>query len=151
MEVKLKSHIHIRCGGISHYDHTCKIDGRGAITPVIVPIVQAPDCEPHQSQETAAMFSSNPYTTSTQKATTPSAALDLGTHFSLFLGAGSPKREIYPTFATYNIAISHSLKWKIRLSCAGRTRSIGGEPDVTLLAPSEEQEAEKRQLGTAGM
>ncbi|KAL9090664.1 MAG: hypothetical protein Q9165_005152 [Trypethelium subeluteriae] len=153
MAVELKSHIHIRCPGTfsDHGDskhHTYRISGRSISTPVAVPIIQKSDSKPDQSQETANLFSFNPYTTSKQKAIIPSAALDLGILFSVFLGARSAKRQIYPSFATYNIAVSHTLKWKVNFSCAGEKHSVGGEPGVTVLAPSEEQEQMKmKKLG----
>ncbi|KAL9079994.1 MAG: hypothetical protein Q9157_001191 [Trypethelium eluteriae] len=157
MEVELKSHVHIRCPGTfsdhsAAKHHTYHISGRSLSTPIAVPIIPKSDSEPKQSQETATLFSFNQYTASKQETTIPSAALDLGTLFSVFLGARSAKRQIYPTFATYNIAVSHSLKWKVNLSCAGEKHSVSGEPVVTVLAPSEEQEEMKmRQLGTEGM
>ena len=157
MEVKLNSYLHIRCpGSFSEHDatkhHTCVVGGRGVTTPIIVPVIQSPDSKPDQSEKVTAIVSTNPFTTSSKEATIPSSALDLGTHFSLFLGARSLKREVFPTFSTYNIFVSHTLGWKINFACAGETHGVSGEPQVTVLPPSEEQEEiKKRQLGKDGM
>ena len=89
-------------------------------------------------------------------------AFDLGSHASILLGTSASstlsnppvsfKRQVYPTFATYNIYIKYRLCWKLYLVCAGETHDIRGEAPVTVLAPSEEQEAIKtRELGTQGM
>lgn len=91
-----------------------------------------------------------------------SFALDVGAHASLLLGCSASstlshapvsfKRQIYPSFATYNIAIRYRLQWLVTLVCADQERQIGGEAPVTVLAPSEAQEREKeRQLGREGM
>ncbi|MCJ1399588.1 hypothetical protein MMC11_002790 [Xylographa trunciseda] len=89
-------------------------------------------------------------------------ALNLGAHLSVFLGcsaastcghrAVSFKRQVYPTFATYNISLKYQLEWKITLMCAGEKSSISRDNPVIIVAPSEEQESQKtRELGTQGM
>lgn len=97
--------------------------------------------------------------------TTPtgsSVAVDLGSHLSILLGCSASstlsqppvsfKRQIYPTFSTYNIFIKYRLEWKIYLSCADEEHEVSGVAPVTILAPSEEQEEQKaRELGTQGM
>ncbi len=88
--------------------------------------------------------------------------LNLGERYSIFLGCsasstlGHPptafKRQLYPTFTTYNIRLKYSLKWRISLECAGEAEEVSGVAPVTILTPSEEQEAEKKRvLGTEGM
>lgn len=88
--------------------------------------------------------------------------LHLGKHLSVFIGSsacsvmGRPpvsfKRQLYPTFKTYNIRLTYQLRWKIGLECAGETQSVSGEGPLTIIPPSEEQEAlKKRELGTDGM
>jgi hypothetical protein len=89
-------------------------------------------------------------------------ALDGGSHASLLLGSSAAstlanppvsfKRQIHPTFATYNIHTKYRLRWNLTLECAGEQHDVGGEAPVTILAPSEEQERLKtRQLGTEGV
>ena len=97
--------------------------------------------------------------------TTPTGspfALDLGAHAAILLGSSASstlshppvsfKRQLYPSFATYNIQIKYRLRWKLFLTCAGEEFNISGEAVVTVLPPSEEQEERKeRELGSAGM
>lgn len=98
-----------------------------------------------------------PYST-----TTPTQPLHLGERFSIFIGSsacstlGNPpvsfKRQLFPTFKTYNIRMSYQLRWKIGIECAGETAAVSGERPLTILGPSEEQEAlRKRELGVEGM
>ena len=88
--------------------------------------------------------------------------LNLGDRYSIFLGCsasstlGHPpisfKRQVYPTFTTYNIRLKYSLRWRVSLECAGEAQEVAGVAPVTIIAPSEEQEAKKkRELGTEGM
>ena len=89
-------------------------------------------------------------------------ALNVGAHCAILLGCSASstlshqpvsfKRQLYPTFTTYNIKFRYSLKWSIHLLCAGEEQSVSGEAPVTVLAPSEEQEERKqRELGSDGM
>ena len=91
-----------------------------------------------------------------------STPLNLGAHLKVLLGcsaastcghrAVSFKRQVYPTFKTYNITLKHRLEWKIKMVCADEKSSISGDYPVVILAPSEEQESQKkRELGTQGM
>lgn len=98
-------------------------------------------------------------------ATTPtgsSFAFDVGAHAVILLGCSASstlshppvsfKRQVYPTFSTYNIHIKYRLRWRFYLVCAGVERQVSGEAPVTVMAPSEEQEEnKKRQLGNEGM
>ena len=88
--------------------------------------------------------------------------LNLGAHLKVLLGcsaastcghrAVSFKRQVYPTFKTYNITLKYRLEWKIKMVCADEKSSISGDYPVVILAPSEEQESQKkRELGTQGM
>ena len=88
--------------------------------------------------------------------------LNLGAHLKVLLGcsaastcghrAVSFKRQVYPTFKTYNITLKYRLEWKIKMICADEKSSISGDYPVVIIAPSEEQESQKkRELGTQGM
>jgi hypothetical protein len=90
------------------------------------------------------------------------APFDLGAHLDIRLSQkGSStlghaevpfEKRIWPSFATYNIVQAYRLAWSIKLSCAGEGHTVGGSADVTVLSPSEEQEArKKRELGQDGM
>ena len=159
-------------------EHTFKFQFQRPMKPAIVPIIQElPDLKPiasapeHPSplyQKPA--FSPNslvPLPTDSEispdpdAVNNPSAALDLGTYNSILLGCSASstlnlppvsfKRQVHPTFQTYNINISYRLNWKIKLSCAGETRSVENSAPVKIVAPSEEQEVKKqRQFGTKG-
>lgn len=89
--------------------------------------------------------------------------LHLGELYSIFLGCsasstlGNPpisfKRQVYPTFHTHNIHLKYSLSWKISHDCAGEEGEVTSLVPITIIAPSEEQEAKKkkREFGTQGM
>ncbi|KIW90425.1 uncharacterized protein Z519_09070 [Cladophialophora bantiana CBS 173.52] len=86
----------------------------------------------------------------------------MGQHAAIFLGCSASstlfhppvafKRQVYPTFSTYNIFVKYRLKWKLNLVCAGVEHEVSGDAPVTELPPSEEQEEQKkRTLGREGM
>lgn len=88
--------------------------------------------------------------------------LHLGEHFSIYIGSsacttmGRPpvsfKRQLYPSFKTYNIHLAYELRWRFGIECAGEIEKVTGQGAVTIIPPSEEQEAlKKRELGTEGM
>lgn len=88
--------------------------------------------------------------------------LNLGAQLSILLGcsaastcsqrAVSFKRQVYPTFGTYNIVLKYRLEWKIKMICADEKHNVWGNYPVVVMAPSEEQESQrKRELGTQGM
>ena len=91
-----------------------------------------------------------------------STPLNLGDHLEVLLGCSAAstcgqrpisfKRQVYPTFSTYNITLKYRLEWKIKMVCADEKSSIYGEYPVRVMPPSEEQESQKkRELGTQGM
>ena len=91
-----------------------------------------------------------------------STPLNLGDHLEVLLGCSAAstcgqrpisfKRQVYPTFSTYNITLKYRLEWKIKMVCADEKSFIYGEFPVRVIAPSEEQESQKkRELGTQGM
>lgn len=79
-------------------------------------------------------------------------AIDLGALLDLRLDSRVPhamgrrlspfESPLEPTFTTYNIKHSHTLKWEVTISVAGETTSESREYPITILAPSEEQEIE---------
>ncbi|KAI0154526.1 hypothetical protein GGR57DRAFT_465970 [Xylariaceae sp. FL1272] len=62
------------------------------------------------------------------------------------------KRQLHPSFSTYNIHISYLLEWKIVVRCEEKLRSFEGSVPITVLPPCEQQESLKmRELGAEGM
>lgn len=87
---------------------------------------------------------------------------DLGSHLDLRLSRkGSStlgtdevpfEEPIWPSFATYNIVHAYKLAWSINLSCVGEEKTVTDRADITILPPSEQQEAKKKEaLGQEGM
>ena len=148
------------------------------IQPVAIPVLQTTGSKPSQSipqpdaapdtpralSVTLSAPNGNEPTPSLTNAVShpPPTPLDLGTRFSILLGCSASstlnqrpvsfKRQVYPTFTTYNIAIHYRLAWKIDLAVARETHTVSGEAPVKVLAPSEQQEEKKkRELGNEGM
>ncbi|KPI39356.1 uncharacterized protein AB675_5244 [Cyphellophora attinorum] len=95
-------------------------------------------------------------------ATSSNTPLDIGNTLSIFIGTSACttrhskphpfKRQLYPSFKTYNIHLYYKLKWKATISCAGEVEELSGTSPLTILAPSEQQEEQKmRELGIEGM
>ncbi|CAJ2501916.1 Uu.00g047690.m01.CDS01 [Anthostomella pinea] len=62
------------------------------------------------------------------------------------------EEKIYPSFATYNIALSYRLSLKLHLICGGEERELEYAGPIELLAASEEQaRAREEALGEEGM
>ena len=159
IELQLRMEISIRSPGMLMDDeasktHIIDIPFMGGIEPIAVPVIRVDKLSGPPSQSTL--------TKATQLAP-PIDALDLGAHLKMRIGrtwvstqGQAPvlfKRPLYPTFRTYNIALEYHLKWKIFVMCD----TLGEEPveglaRVTILAPSEEQEAQWKEarLGTEG-
>ena len=161
-------------------NHTFKmVFGRG-IKPVVVPIIHTAERKSsaplpdHQAiQETLkrpSLITSTSApgkllgssTTDQEPGEVRNDPLDLGKRFTILLGCSASstlndppisfKRQVYPTFATYNITMYYKLHWTIKLSIAKEEYDVSGNYPVKVLAPSEEQEGKKvRELGTAGM
>ena len=178
MEIKLKGDVHIRCPGIlwdsgTVKNHTFDFPFRRYFKPVVIPVVQ-PAHSKHiisvpedQTVQQSSFLAPEPIANGLTASPSidpvlQSSPLNLGSYLSILLGSSASstlkqpaisfKRQVYPTFSTYNISLTYTLKWMISLSCADEGYNINGETPVTILAPSEEQEESKeRQLGTAGM
>lgn len=83
----------------------------------------------------------------------PNSAVDIGKNFQLFLLShavalagiqrGVADDPIYPSFNTRHISHTHSLTWKIVVSCAGKNRKISGSAPITVLGPSEQENQSK--------
>ena len=178
VEIALRCYIKIRCPGAfwdsgTEKDHTFDFVFRNDFKPVEVPIIQPADSQhagsapehqpaPQSSASTSTLIANGLTASSSVDTALQPTALNLGAHLSILLGSSASstlkrpavsfKRQVYPTFSTYNISLRYILRWKINLSCANESSFIGGVIPVTVLAPSEEQEEMKeRQLGTAGM
>lgn len=78
--------------------------------------------------------------------TVDAAPLDLGALIDLRIGrfgrVGSKKMSttnlLCPDVTTYNIQISHRLKWDIRITIAGENVKLSGEHALTVLEPSDD-------------
>jgi hypothetical protein len=180
VEMVLKGAFSIRCPGTlwdtdttKHHKFTFSLPME--IRPVTIPVVK-PFSKPDPLQTPSAEFASvstlSPASSAsltncsiasqTQISPMGPTGLNLGAHLSILLGcsaastcgrrAVSFKRQVYPTFASYNISLKYRLEWKIKMVCAEKKSSIYGEYPVVVVAPSEEQESQKtREMGTEGM
>jgi hypothetical protein len=130
--------------------------------PPAVPETSAPTPDSNKALSHAASAPLGSTRTASQGPPPLGTSLNLGTHLKILLGcsaastcghrAVSFKRQVYPTFKTYNITLKYRLEWKIKMVCADEKSSISGDYPVVVVAPSEEQESQKkRELGTEGM
>ena len=152
-------------------EHTFNFQFRRPMKSAMVPIVQeVPDFGSIASApENASASCENTEFSSTSLAPMPTGSkispdsvvvdnrpksLDLGAYNSILLGCSASstlnlppvsfKRQVQPTFQTYNINVTYSLDWKIELVCAGETRLVESSAPVRIVAPSEEQEVKKQ-------
>ena len=160
-------------------NHTFKFVFRRIIKPVVIPVIQTAQTKsnisPQDNQAAKATPDVLSPTSSTSATCEPTNSppteenkkvriepLDLGKRFTILLGCSASstlkdapvpfKRQVYPTFATYNIMMWYKLHWNIKLSVAKEEYDVSGNFPVRVLAPSEEQEEEKvRELGSANM
>jgi hypothetical protein len=178
IKLELIMQVDIRCPG-TMYDHendtvhTIAIPFRGGIEPVTIPVIPAeaigevmPAPDPNEAWKRQISQTSNvtpvTTTTTTSALTPPAEPLHIGSHLSIYIGSSaittlshppvSLKRQLYPSFKTYNIRLSYKLHWRIGLTCAGESMEVGAQMPLTVLAASEEQEAiRKRELGVEGV
>ena len=175
LQIQLESRINIRChraysGLDEDKTHFLDFNIPSNIIPATIPLfVPGPDQKiNHQNPKASGIVSMAPHLLDYE--TSPSGDpinsdfknLDLGAKYSIYLGTTYAsvlnqrpkpfKRRIYPTFATYNIALRYSLRLRLKIACAGDVYEISLVEPVKVLAPSEEQEAIKAsELGAEGM
>lgn len=70
--------------------------------------------------------------------------LAIGGGWIFGLGRGVRSTTLSPSFKTYNIRNSHTLKWSVTFRIAGEDCTVTGDQPVRILGPSEEREAAKR-------
>jgi hypothetical protein len=182
IKLELVMQVDIRCPGTMYDHendkvHTIAIPFRGGIEPVPIPavpaeliesVMPAPDHNAAYRRYIAQQNNKRndippiSHHTSAPLSSTPPAPLHIGAHLAIFIGSSaittqshppvSLKRQLYPTFATYNIRLSYKLHWRMGLSCAGESMEVGAQTPLTVLAASEQQEAiRKQELGSEGV
>lgn len=116
-----------------------------AVVPILMPLHLLPD---YQWATGEAPTKKVPSWSTLQPENAPlavdeSQALDLGALLQL-----QPHRvrtpQPHPSFATYNLALEYSLDYKIGMQTVDHHHQLKGSMPITLLAPSEETQEERR-------
>jgi hypothetical protein len=167
-KVDLKCTLRLRfneSGGFVEKDLIYPLTGKTALAEAqVLQPIWAKEASQPIPKDRGPHANSPPGTKIPSDAVPPEGACDLGAYFHIgvhsegaTLQGQNSAREIWahpltPTFKTYNISVSYSLKIQLDLKCVGKEYTIQHEQPVTVLGTSEVQmRGREEELGEEGM
>ena len=127
------------------HDFVVPQDVPKAVVPIVMPLPRLPGYEEAMAQDSDRDLP--PWSTLRESNAPPpvdqSRALNLGALLQLKSHRVRP-RHPSPSFASYNVALEYTLDYSVQLQTVDEDHMVEGSVPITLLAPSEETQAEIR-------